>query len=82
VEDRPGALARVAEELAERSISVARLLQHQNGNGAALHVITHEARAGALDDALDAIAELPDVHKRPQPLPVISERGVVELGWA
>jgi len=82
VEDRPGALARVAEELAERSISVARLLQHQNGDGAALHVITHEARAGALDEALDAIAGLPDVRHRPQPLPVISERGVVELGWA
>ena len=82
VEDRPGALARVAEELAERDISVARLLQHQNGTGAALHVITHEARSGALDEALDAIAELPEVHRRPAPLPVISERGVVELGWA
>jgi homoserine dehydrogenase len=82
VEDRPGALARVAEELAERDISVARLLQHQNGDGAALHVITHEARAGALDEALDAIAELADVRRRPAPLPVISERGVVELGWA
>jgi homoserine dehydrogenase len=81
VEDRPGVLARVAEELAEREISVARLLQHQNGDGASLHVITHEARAGALGGALDAIAELADVRYRPQPLPVISERGVVELGW-
>ena len=82
VDDRPGALARVAEELAEREISIARLLQHQNGHGAALHVITHEARTGALDEALDAIAELPEVHHRPDPLPVISQRGVVELGWA
>jgi homoserine dehydrogenase len=82
VEDRPGALARVAEELAERDISIARLLQHQNGTGAALHVITHEARSGALDEALDAIAELPEVRRRPVPLPVISDRGVVELGWA
>jgi homoserine dehydrogenase len=82
VEDRPGVLARVAEELAERQISVARLLQHPNGTGAALHVITHEARAGALEQALDAIADLPDVQLRPRPLPVISERGVVELGWA
>src|SRR5512133_197213 len=31
VEDRPGVLARVAEELAKREISVARLLQRQNG---------------------------------------------------
>ncbi len=82
VEDRPGVLARVAEELAERGISVASLLQHANGSGAALHVITHEARTGALDEALDAIAALPDVRRRPQPLPVIYERGVVELGWA
>jgi hypothetical protein len=57
-------------------------LQHANGNGAALHVITHEARAGSLDAALDAIADLPEVHGRPTPLPVISQRGVVELGWA
>ena len=53
VEDRPGALARVAEELAEREISIARLLQHQNGDGAALHVVTHEAKVGALRAALD-----------------------------
>ena len=81
VEDRPGALARVAEELANREISIARLLQHQNGQGAALHVVTHEARAGALDDALAALGELPDVHKRSLPRPVISDRGVAELGW-
>ena len=34
------------------TISIARLLQQPNGNGAALHVVTHEGRAGALDDAL------------------------------
>ncbi|HEV2592006.1 MAG TPA: homoserine dehydrogenase, partial [Gaiellaceae bacterium] len=79
IEDRPGALARVAEELAEHDISVARLLQHANGNGAALHVITHEARSGALADALDAVADLHEVHGRPRSLPVISQRGVVEL---
>jgi homoserine dehydrogenase len=82
VEDRPGALARVAEGLAQRDISIARLLQHQNGNGAALHVVTHEARAGALDEALAALGALPEVHKRSQPLPVVSDRGVPELGWA
>ena len=64
VKDRPGALARVAEELAEREISIARLVQHANGNGAALHVVTHEARAGALEDALAALGELPEVHGR------------------
>ena len=82
VEDRPGALARVADELAQREISIARLLQHQNGNGAALHVVTHEARAGALRDALEALGQLDEVHGRSRPRPVISDRGVAELGWA
>jgi homoserine dehydrogenase len=82
VEDRPGALAQVADELARREISIARLLQHQNGDGAALHVVTHEARAGALEEALAALGALSDVHRRSSPLPVVSDRGVSELGWA
>jgi homoserine dehydrogenase len=82
VEDRPGALAHVAEELARRGISIARLLQQQDGDGAALHVVTHQARAGALDQALGALGDLSDVHRRSSPLPVVSERGVSELGWA
>jgi homoserine dehydrogenase len=82
VEDRPGALARVADELAQREISIARLLQHQNGSGAALHVVTHEARLGALDDALVALGALPEVHAASRPMPVVSDRGVAELGWA
>jgi homoserine dehydrogenase len=81
VEDRPGALARVADELAQRDVSIARLLQRPNGNGASLHVVTHEGRAGALDDALEALGNLPEVHRRSRPLPVISDRGVTELGW-
>jgi homoserine dehydrogenase len=82
VEDRPGALARVAEELAQREISIARLLQHQNGSGAALHVVTHEARVGALDEALTALGALAEVHAASRPMPVVSDRGVAELGWA
>ena len=57
-------------------------MQHPNGAGAALHVVTHEARIGALSDALGALGELPEVHDRSLPLPVVSERGVTELGWA
>src|SRR5438128_1947649 len=81
VEDRPGTLARVAEALAEREISIARLLQHANGDGAALHVVTHEAPRGALAGALGDLERLPEVHRQSQPLPVVSERGVAELGW-
>jgi len=81
IEDRPGTLARVAEELADREISIARLLQHANGDGAALHVVTHEAPRGALVGALEELERLPAVHRRSHPLPVVSERGVTELGW-
>ncbi len=82
VEDRPGVLARVAEALAERDVSIARLLQHPNGEGAVLHVVTHEAREGALKEALDAISGFDEVRKPPLAYPVVSERGVAELGWA
>jgi homoserine dehydrogenase len=82
VEDRPGALARVADGLAQHDISIARLLQQPNDDGATLHVITHEAKSGALQAALQALDELPDVHSRSVPRPVISDRGVTELGWA
>jgi homoserine dehydrogenase len=81
VEDRPGVLARVADSLAEREVSVARLLQHQEGDGAALHVVTHDTRQGALDDALAAITAMDEVRARPLPFPVVSERGVAGLGW-
>jgi homoserine dehydrogenase len=82
VDDRPGVLAQVADALAERDVSVARLLQHANGDGAVLHVVTHEARQGALDDALATIAAMGEVRRNPLPFPVVSDRGVAELGWA
>jgi hypothetical protein len=83
VDDRPGVLARVAETLAEHEVSVARIVQHPNGNGAALHVVTHEAPTGALtggarphrraarDEGAAAVA--------PRSSPT---RGVQGLGWA
>ncbi len=82
VEDRPGVLARVADALAEREVSVARLLQHQNGDGAVLHVVTHETRQGSLDEAIATITAMGEVRRRPLPFPVVSDRGVSELGWA
>jgi homoserine dehydrogenase len=82
VEDRPGVLAHVALRLAEHDVSIARLVQHQGDQRATLHVITHEARAGAVEEALDEIAALPETHAPPSCLPVISDRGVAGLGWA
>jgi homoserine dehydrogenase len=82
VDDRPGVLAHMAERLAAHNVSVARLVQHEQNGGAALHVVTHEAAAGDMERALVEIRDLPETTNEPEALPVISERGVAELGWA
>ena len=83
VDDRPGVLADVARRLSVHEVSVARLVQHETGEGtAALHIVLHECRSGALSDALVEIAQLPGTRQRPTALPVISDRGVPGLGWA
>jgi len=82
VEDRAGVLAHIAQALAAEGVSVARLVQ-QPGNGhAILHVITHEASAGCVEAALTTIRTLPESRGDAIALPVVSERGVEELGWA
>ena len=81
VDDRPGVLAHVAERLAAHEVSVARLIQHQINGRAGLHIVTHEARWGAVEDALAEISALPETQRHPTVLPVISQRGVPDLGW-
>ena len=81
VADQPGVLAHIAQRLAEHDVSVARLVQHQDDGGATLHIVTHEARAGSVEAALNEIAELPETQSPPSALPVISSRGVAGTGW-
>jgi homoserine dehydrogenase len=76
VDDRPGVLARVAERLAAEDVSVARLAQRQLADGAALDIVTHEARAGGVAAAVAALTRLDEVHGEPDVLSVITERGV------
>jgi homoserine dehydrogenase len=71
VDDRAGVLAHIAERLAAHDVSVARLIQYEFEAGASLHVVTHEAAAGALDAALAEIAALPETHGTPTKLAVI-----------
>jgi len=81
VDDRAGVLAAVAQALASESVSVARLVQQAGDGHAVLHVITHEAPAGRVEAALAAIRALPESRGDAKALPVVSERGVEELGW-
>ncbi len=82
VDDRAGVLARLAQELAVEGVSVARLVQQPANGHAVLHVVTHEAPAGQVGAALAAIRLLPESRGEATALPVVSERGVEELGWA
>src|SRR6476659_9841959 len=82
VDDRAGVLARLAHELAVEGVSVARLVQQPANGHAVLHVVTHEAPAGRVEAALTAIRALPDSRGEATALPVVSERGVEQLGWA
>jgi homoserine dehydrogenase len=82
VDDRPGVLAHVARRLAAHDVSVGRLIQVPVDGGAALHVVLHETPQASVDNALAEIVQLPEVRGRPSVLPVVSDRGVAELGWA
>ncbi|OPZ20005.1 MAG: Homoserine dehydrogenase [candidate division BRC1 bacterium ADurb.BinA364] len=64
VTDKPGTMAKLGKALGDKNISIRSMIQHgkkreQNAN---VIIITHEAKAGDLADALDAIRAL-DVNK-------------------
>jgi len=82
VDDRPGVLADVARRLAAYGVSVARLIQAPIEGGAALHIVLHESPQHAVSGALAEIVRLREVRAEPSVLPVVSDRGVAELGWA
>ena len=82
VEDRAGVLATIAHVLAERDVSIARLVQQPIGDAAVLHVVTHRARWDDLHGAADRLTELAETRGPALVLPVVSDRGVAELGWA
>jgi hypothetical protein len=57
-------------------------VQQPAHDAAVLHIVTHEAPAGRVEAALEAIAELPVSRGDAKAIPVVSQRGVEELGWA
>ncbi|MFA7436883.1 homoserine dehydrogenase [Castellaniella sp.] len=63
VDDRPGVLADLARVLAAMGISVGSMFQQPHGEHQAdIIFLTHEAREGDVDQALQTIAGLPFVH--------------------
>ena len=81
VADEPGVLAQVAGCFAAHGISVARLVQRDGKEAAELHVVTHTTASGHVAAALEEIEALPSARGPATALPVVSDRGVPDLGW-
>jgi len=62
-------------------LAAPRSIREPDGH-AVLHIVTHEASAGRVAGALQAIRALPEARGEASAMPVISGRGVAELGWA
>jgi homoserine dehydrogenase len=69
VEDRPGVLAEITGVLGKHGISIASVIQHEpndsDGNQplVPLVIMTHQAKEGAAQDAVDDISSLPSVRQ-------------------
>jgi homoserine dehydrogenase len=70
VDDEPGVLAQVARALADESVSVARVVQH-DGEGVHIVILTHTAREGSVRAAAAAVAGLGFSRSAPVVLPVL-----------
>ncbi|MCC2596414.1 homoserine dehydrogenase [Pusillimonas sp. MFBS29] len=65
VQDRPGVLADIASILSEMNISIGSMFQEPHGETEAdIIFLSHQAREGAINAALDRIHELPFVHTK------------------
>jgi homoserine dehydrogenase len=62
VEDRPGALAEIADRFGRNGISLERVWQEGFGDEATLSFITHRAQEGAFQKAMQELRELDAVH--------------------
>ena len=74
VEDAPGVLAQVAQQLADNDVSVAQVVQHARTDGVHIVILTHRAAEGDVRAALRGVASKPFSLAEPVLLPVL-ERG-------
>ncbi|WP_371227466.1 homoserine dehydrogenase [Roseovarius sp. 2305UL8-3] len=66
LEDKPGALAKIAAVLGDAGVSIDRMRQYQHEEAAApVLIVTHKTTRDALDTALEAMAQLDVMHTPP-----------------
>jgi homoserine dehydrogenase len=76
VADQPGVLARIAQLLGEREISVKSVVQRGIGDDARLVMVVHECLESRFAAALEAIGELEELRSPPRAIRVIEEEFV------
>ena len=75
VQDTAGVLARVATSLADRSVSVAQVVQRAAGDGVHIVILTHETLEGDVRDAARAAGAMEFNRSAPVVLPVLARSG-------
>jgi homoserine dehydrogenase len=76
VADRPGVLARIAQVLGEKEISVKSVVQRGIGDDARLVMVVHECLESRFAAALEEIAGLEELRSPPRSIRVIEEQFV------
>jgi homoserine dehydrogenase len=76
VADRPGVLARIAQVLGEKDISVKSVVQRGIGDDARLVMVVHECLESKFAAAVDEIGGLDDIRSSPRFIRVIEEEFV------
>jgi homoserine dehydrogenase len=71
VADRPGVLARIASIFADAGLSIRSVVQSGSGDGASLVLILHSGEERRMEEALDRVRALDDVHGDPVMLRVL-----------
>jgi homoserine dehydrogenase len=71
VDDTPGVLAQVAQQLADHDVSVAQVVQHAGEEGVHIVILTHRAAEGDVRDAVTGVAAKEFSRARPVLLPVL-----------
>ena len=76
VSDRPGVLARVAQVLGDKEVSVKSVVQRGSGEEASLVMVLHECLESRFGEAIDAIEALDVLRTPPRAIRVIEEEFV------